>query len=540
MRRGAFWPPVLAAWAVLAGMVPSAAAAADAGSRSGIYPGTVAQVGQVPAGDAEDLVLGSYLGGSGDECTGLGSDCKVGIALGPDGSIYLAFPTESADMPTTPGAYDRTGGTQKCPVGPDCPDAFVARLDPTGSELIFATYLGGSGSDCILGCSLAVDGDGAAYLTGGTESDDFPTTIGAPDRICGTDGRCNFGDDGFAAKLSPDGSKLEWSTYLGGSDTDWGRKVVLSPLGSAFVVGSTFSDDFPTTPGAFDATFNGGYVDIFVTKVSPSGTAFGFSTYVGGSLGDEGVGLTLHRGSAYAVGYSNSFDFPTTPGAPDRTANGSYDSVLVRLDQNGSALGYGTYLGGSGVDCFEGCTVQVTADGSMIMAGATHSSNFPVTPGAFDTTFGGGSWCACDGFITKLPADSGPPIYSSYLGGSGVDFVHGMELGRGGTPTVVVETDSAGLFTSQGSYQRRNRGGFSDIYVATVNDDGTRLRFGTYLGGPGSECLTDCQLVMRPGPVAYVVADNRDGGFPTTSGAFQPESAGAIDAVVAQVRLDRG
>jgi hypothetical protein len=495
---------------------------------------------EAPGGDRADLLLGSYFGGSGDECSDLGSDCKVGIALGPDGSIYLSFPTESADLPTTPGAYDRTGGTAKCPVGPDCPDAFVARLDPTGSRLIFATYLGGSGNDCILGCSLAVDRDGGAYLTGGTSSDDFPTTLGAPDRVCGTDGRCNSGDDGFAAKLAADGSGLEWSTYLGGSDTDWGRKVVVGPHGAAYVVGSTFSDDFPVTDQAYDGWFNGGFVDIFVTKVVPSGTAFGFSTYVGGKLGDEGVDLTLHGRSVYAVGYSNSFDFPTTQGAFDRSANGSYDAVLVRLDRNGAALGYGTYLGGSGVECLDGCAVQVTSDRSVIVAGATHSSNFPVTPGAFDPTFGGGSWCACDGFVTKLPADSGPATYSSYLGGAGADFVHDMALGPGGLPTVVVETDSSGLFTRHGSYQRRNRGGFSDIYLATVNADGSALAFGTYLGGPGSDCLSDCQLVLRPGHLASVVADNRDGGFPTTSGAFQPEPAGAIDTVLAEVNLERG
>jgi hypothetical protein len=488
-----------------------------------------------------DLLLGTYLGGTGDECSDLGSDCQSSVARGPDGSIYVVGTTESADFPTTSGAYDRVGGTDACPVGPDCTDAFVARLDPTGSRLIYATYLGGSGSDCRTGCSLALDAAGAAYVAGGTVSPDFPTTFGAPDRTCGSDGHCNGGSlDGFAAKLSPDGSTLVYSTYVGGAYLDWVRSIAIGPNGAAYLVGATYSDDFPVTPGAFDTTFNGGYVDAFVTKISPAGTTFGFSTYVGGKLGDLGVDITLHAGTVYAVGYTNSYDFPTSPTAFDRTADGAYDAFLIRLNTSGSKLRFGTYLGGSAVECLEGCAVAVTAGGDPVVAGATRSTNFPVTAGALDTTFGGGSWCPCDGFVTELDPDAAHLIYSTFLGGSGADFVHDLRVGAADEATVAMETDSPDLLTTAGAFQHRFGGGYSDAFVATLAVDGATLAFGSYLGGTGSDCLDHCAIALARGPVALITGDTRGGHFPTTAGAYRTTPVGLIDAFVAELDLAPG
>jgi hypothetical protein len=508
---------------------------------AGVAAPAPAAAGAAAPNAAADLLLGTYLGGTGDECSDLGSDCRSGVALGPDGSIYVVGTTESADFPTTPGAYDRVGGTVVCPVGPDCSDAFVARLDPTGSRLIYATYLGGSGSDCITGCSVAVDRAGAAYVVGGTVSSDFPTTYGAPDRTCGSDGRCNGGAlDGFVAKLSPDGSTLVYATYLGGSNVDWVRQVAVGPNGAAYVVGATYSDDFPVTAGAFDTTFNGGYVDAFVTKISPAGTAFAFSTFIGGTLGDLGMDIALHAGTVYAVGYTNSYDFPTSPDAYDRSADGEYDAFLVRLSRSGARLRFGTYLGGSSIECLEGCAVGVTAAGDPIVAGATRSSNFPVTAGALDTTFGGGSWCPCDGFVTEFDPDATRLVYSTFLGGSGADFVHDLAVGASGGATVVMETDSPGLLTTAGAFHHRFGGGFSDAYVATLALDGSALTYGSYLGGKGSDCLGDCAIALGPGPVASVAGDTQGGGFPTTVGAFQPKRIGHIDSFAAELDIAPG
>ncbi len=501
-------------------------------------PAVGAATPTAPAGDRADLLLGTYLGGSTDECSDLGSDCQSDVAIGPDGSIYVVGSTESPDFPVTPGAYDTVGGTPQCPVGPDCPDAFVARLDPTGSTLIFATYLGGSGSDCELGCAVAVDDAGAAYVAGGTDSPDFPTTNGAPDRTCGSDGHCNGGaPDGFVAKISADGSTLQYSTYLGGFDTDWGWGLDVGANGAAYVTGATYSDDFPITPGAFDTTFNQGYVDAFVTKISPAGTSLGYSTFVGGTLGDLGVDIRTRNGTAYVVGYTNSYDFPTSAGAFDRTADGEYDAFLVRLNAKGSKLMLGTYLGGKGVDCFEACSVAVTGDGNPVVAGATQSANFPVTPGALDPTFGGGSWCPCDGFVAEFDANATSLVFATYLGGSGADFVHGVAVDGSDRATVVAETDSSDMVTTPGAYQHRFGGGYSDVFVATLDASGATLRYATYLGGKGSDCLGDCAVSVRSGPVAYVTGDNWDGHFPTTFGAFEPSRRGGIDAFAAELNI---
>jgi hypothetical protein len=505
--------------------------------------GPASPVVAASSGDKADLLLGSYLGGHRDECHDLGSDCSTALALGPDGSIYVVGATESTNFPVTPGAYDTVGGTAQCPVGPNCTDAFVARIDPKGSRLIYATYLGGSGTDCQLGCAVAVDSAGAAYVTGGTESTDFPTTFGAPDRTCGSDGRCNGGgQDGFVSKSSPDGSPLEYSTYLGGAAVDWGRSIALGPRGAAYVGGATYSDDFPVTPGALDTSFNGGYVDAFVTKIAPNGRSFAFSTFVGGTLGDLGVDVALSADAdtIYEVGYTNSYDFPTSPTAYDRTTNGEYEAYLIALDRTGSTLELATYLGGNGVECYLGCAVAITPAGDPIVAGATESSDFPVTDGALDTTFGGGSWCPCDGFVTEFDPTASHLVYSTFVGGSGADFVHDAAIDAAGGAVVVAETDSTDMPATAGAYRRHFGGGYSDAFAAALAPDGSRLDYGTYLGGAGSDCLSDCGVAVAAGGLAYVAGDNRAGGFPTTRGAFQPKRGGRIDAFVAVLNTAPG
>ncbi len=259
-----------------------------------------------PSGSA--LVYSTYLGGS-------GVDQGISIALDVSGSAYVTGRADSANFPTTPGAFDTTFNGAS--------DAFVTRLDPTGSALVYSTYLGGSGTE--FGFSIALDGGGSAYVTGRIFSADFPTTPGAFDVTFH-----GGGSDGFVAKLNSTGSALAYSTYLGGSGDDHGAGIAVDGVGSAFVAGSTNSADFPTTSGAFSVTFNGGLTDAFVAQLDPTGSALGYSTYLGGSDADFGSSIAVdNAGSAYVTGRTSSANLPTTAGAFDTTYHGGPGDAFV-------------------------------------------------------------------------------------------------------------------------------------------------------------------------------------------------------------------
>src|SRR5438132_548275 len=212
-------------------------------------------------------------------------------------------------------------------------------IDPV---LVYSTYLGGSGSDASSG--IAVDTQGNAYVTGVTRSSDFPTTAGAFQTTFG--GLINA----FVTKLNPTGTALLYSTYLGGFGSNQGFAIAVDTLGNAYVTGGAVRD-FPTTLGAFQPAFGGGFFDAFVTKLNPTGTALVYSTFLGGSNDDEGFGIAADAaGNAYVTGFTQSSNFPTRAGAFQATFGGVEDTFVTKLDPTGAALVYSTYLGGSGDD----------------------------------------------------------------------------------------------------------------------------------------------------------------------------------------------
>jgi hypothetical protein len=322
------------------------------------------------------LLFSTYLGGS-DE------DLGESIVADTPGSASVTGFSESTDFPTTAGAFDTThnGGL----------DAFVTKLDPIGSGLLYSTYLGGTDGDD--GSGIAIDAAGSAYVTGGTRSTDFPTTAGAFD----TTHNGGF-EDAFVTKLNPLGTGLLYSTYVGGGGEDGGNDIALDTTGSAYVTGSTSSADFPTSVGAFDTSYAGGF-DAFVTKLNPAGSALVYSTYLGGTgTGQEsGLGIAIDvAGSAYVTGRTASTDFPTTVGAFDTTHNGAQDAFVTKLNPLGTGLLYSTYLGGTLDD--GGLGIAIDAADSAYATGFTESTDFPTTVGAFDTTSDGSG----DAFVTKL------------------------------------------------------------------------------------------------------------------------------------------
>jgi hypothetical protein len=346
-----------------------------------------------PAGSA--LVYSTYLGG-------IGFERANGIAVDSAGNAYVAGRTVSANFPTTAGAFQTVapGGDSFNPQ-----DAFVAKLNPAGSALVYSTYLGGNRND--EGNSIALDSAGNAYVAGFTTSTDFPTTAAAfADTFTGF-------QDTFVTKLNPFGSALVYSTYLRGSAA---TGIAADSAGNAYVTGSAGSN-FATTAGAFAEAPNGSG-DAFVAKIDPSQSGIAslvYSTYLGGNgLVDQGLGIAVDSaGHAYVTGNTSSTDFPTTPDAFQPTHGGGvgfvrFDAFLTKLNPTGSALVYSTYLGGSGQD--DGRGIALDSAGSAYVAATTSSDNFPTTAGAFDRSFNSGS----DAYVAKILfnqpplADAGP------------------------------------------------------------------------------------------------------------------------------------
>jgi hypothetical protein len=393
-------------------------------------------------------------------------------------------------------------------------------IDPA---LLYSTYLGGSSLDD--GFAIAVDGAGNAHVTGFTTSTDFPTSTGAFDTTLGG------GQDAFVTKLGPSGSTpLLYSTYLGGSDDDFGDGVAVDAAGNAYVTGRTFSTDFPTSADAFDTTLGGGS-DAFVTKLGPSGSApLLYSTYLGGSGDETGGGVAVDgAGNAYVTGDTGSADFPTSAGAFDTTLGGSGDAFVTKLGPSGSApLLYSTYLGGSGNDFGRGIAVDGAA--SAYVTGTTGSADFPTSAGAFDTTLGGGF----DAFVTKLgPSGSAPLLYSTYLGGSGGETGHGIAVDGAGNAYLTGFTGSADFPTSAGAFDM-SLSGVDDAFVTKLGPSGSApLLYSTYLGGSGND--EGGGVAVDGAGNAYVTGGTGSADFPTSAGAFDTTLDGGEDAFVTKL-----
>jgi len=308
------------------------------------------------------LVYSTYLGGGGDRGSG--------IAVDSSGSAYVTG-TAGTNFPITTGAYQTTlGGVQ---------DAFITKLNATGTALVYSTYLGSSGNGS--GDGIAVDSSDNVYVTGTTGAN-FPITTGAFQTIL------SGGQDAFVTKLNATGSGLVYSTYLGGNGYDEAYGIAVDNSGSAYVAGTTGSTNFPTTPGAFQTT----YANTFIIKLNATGSGLVYSTYLGGNGynygGSYGYGIALdNSGSAYVTGYTSSTNFPTTVGAYQTTLDGDRDAFVTKLNATGSGLVYSTYLGGSGDD--EGTGIALDSSGNVYVTGYTGSANFPTTAGVYQTTLDG-------------------------------------------------------------------------------------------------------------------------------------------------------
>lgn len=398
------------------------------------------------------------------------------IAVDVSGSAYVFGTTSSTSEPTLNAFQSSYGGGQY--------DAYVIKLNPSGSALVYATYLGGSGLDSEEG--IAVDSSGNAYLAGYTTSTNFPTVnpLQAQCKLDST-GSCS---DAFVAKLDPRGSGLFYSTYLGGSGVDQPQGIAVNSSGSAFVIGETTSTDFPTV-NPLQAS-NGGGTDAFITGLRPDGTGLIFSTYLGGTDRDTGSGIAIDAsGFIYATGGTISTNFPTPPGAFQASSQGSNDAFVAKIDCVVPKLLYSTRLGGS--DAETGFGIAPDSSGNAYVKGLTGSTNFPVTSGAFQTAYRGGSpLVGGDYFISKLNPTLSQLIYSTFLGGSGAELQAegaggGISIDSARNAFVVGSTMSHDFPLANAMQSSFPEGAFTDGVVTELSPDGSRAIFSTYLGGNG-------------------------------------------------------
>jgi hypothetical protein len=462
-----------------------------------------------PAGLRDDpglLLWSTFLGGDDDES-------GEAVTLDDAGNIVVAGMTYSPDFPTTPGAYDITHD------GP-C-DAFVSMFDPSGSTLLWSTYLGGNSSDACYAVDL--DGSGNPVVTGGTYSSGFPTTAGAYDESY------NGMDDVFVTKIDASGSSLLWSTFLGGDDSEEGNDLKLDDLGSPILTGWTSSSDFPATSGAYDETPNGG-LDAFVAKLDAAGSSLSWCTYLGGTAADDAAGFQIDwEGNVILVGCTFSPGFPTTPGAYSETHSGSCDAFVTLLDNSGSSLLWSTFLGGTGYDT----AWQVAYDpvGNPILVGGTESTDFPTTPGAYDESHNGYQ----DAFVTMIDPAGDALLWSTFLGGTESDEAYGLSLDSFGNPIVSGYTDSADFPTTASAYDESYNGN-GDAFVAAFEVYTGSFLSSTYLGASGFDHGID--VVAAPDDAAIVTGQTDGSDFPTTSGAYdETYNGGFSDAFVAKIEL---
>jgi hypothetical protein len=412
------------------------------------------------------LIYSTFIGGNGD-------DLAYSIAIDANGNAYITGLTLSSNFPTTSAAFQRYSGS------PGLYDTFVTKLNSTGSSLVYSTYIGGSGND--KGKAIAVDGTGSAYITGYSNSSNFPTTQGAYK---------SSGSVTFLAKLNSSGSNLVYSALIAGQASS----IAVDINGYAYITGYTTSI-YQTTSGAFQTSFGGGY-DAFVTKFNQTGSALIYSTFIGGNSDDYGNSIAVDaNGYAYITGQTRSLTFPVTGGAYQtnlRTSSAT-NAFVTKLNPTGTALIYSTYLGGNGQDV--GNSIAIDLYGNAYICGSSTSSNYPITAKSDQSNYGG----SLDAFVTEFNSAGNSLIYSSYLGGNYDDVAWSIAVDSSLNAYTTGYTNSANYPTTSGAYQP-TFGTFQNVFVTKL-DINDRL-------SPASNTLNAANVTFNSSTLNGVINPN--------------------------------
>ncbi|MGH9799239.1 MAG: SBBP repeat-containing protein, partial [Blastocatellia bacterium] len=461
----------------------------------------------------------TYFGGS-------GTDIGYGIAVDRLGFVYITGQTGSLNYPIK-DAYQtmRDGAT----------DAFVTKLSPNGSSVVFSTYFGGRNPGD-RGTAIAVDLAGNIYLTGETNSLNFPTANAANPIFRGN-------VDAFVTKFSIEGNVLLYSTFLGGTFSDIAFGIALDRFDNAYVTGRTLSANF-VTKNPLQATLKG-QQDVFVTKFNADGGII-FSTYLGGELSptagrDEEAGYSIavdSLGDAYITGFTTSPGFPTV-GAIQPNFGGVEDAFITKINAAGSAIVYSTFLGGDRAE--EARAIAVDPLGNAYITGYTFSLNFPLV-NALQRTYGG----SVDAFVTKINATGSAIIYSTFLGGSGnentgliadITPVGGIAVDALGNAYITGKTESSN-FPVVRAIQPTLRGD-NDAFIAKIDPAGSELIYSTYLGstftGDNGFDERGLDITVDANASVYVTGQVLKNDFPTVMPAQAAYGGGLSDAFIVKI-----
>jgi Beta-propeller repeat/Putative Ig domain len=396
-------------------------------------------------------------------------------------------------------------------------------IDPT---LLYSATFGGNFNDDVNG--IAVDSSGNAYVVGTTFSLNFPVVSGFQSTLSG-------GLDAFVSKLGPTGT-LVYSTYLGGTGDDQGRAIAVDSSGSVYVIGSTRSTNFPTA-SPLQAANAGGFTDVFVAKMNPAGSALVYSTYIGGADQESGGGIAVDSGgNAYVTGFTQSSNFPTKSGSFQTTFGGGTcfvnrpcaDAFIFKLNAAGSAFAYSTFLGGNGNDNLDFAAAQygaiaVDGSGNAYVTGVTSSTNFPAA-GPLQSACNACNSVATDAFVTKLNVVGSALVYSTYLGGTGIEVGRAIAVDSAGNAYVTGNTGSNDFPTTTGAFQRTQKGGY-DGFAVKLSVNGSSLTYSSYLGGAGDD-VPNGIAVDSSGNV-YLTGTTSSPDFPLVN-AMQAKGGGGL------------
>ena len=453
------------------------------------------------------------------------------VKVDKDGFVYLGGFTLSSGFPVTTGAY--------CTTHHGDLDAYVAKIDLQANKIVWATFLGGSGTDYLNG--MAVDEEGNVYVTGNTTSSDFPCTTGAYDTTYNgstSSSSVNHGDL-YVAKLNKDGSGLIYSTYLGGKESEVGEGLTIDKEGCVYVYTCTSSYDYPVTKGSYDTTYNGNG-DLVITKLSKNGDKLEYSFFLGGSSGEGGMLEVDSKGNLIIVGSTSSEDFPVTEDALYKGLKGS-DLFITIIDPSGKDILYSTYLGGSNGDSPLGTFLD--ENDNLYITGGTESSDFPFMDQAFQKEKNGST----DAFALKFNTNQKKVEYCTYFGGEDLEKASDISHSTDGNIVISGYTRSTKFPCSDNAFDKSfngygnlDRPWGGDLFISIFDSTLSELLYSTYLGGSGDDFWS--KILIDKDDNLFIFGAIKSSDFPVTENAIDNTYNGGTqrggDAVLIKFSLD--